>query len=149
MGEERQSGVKFLVQGNNVTGEAWTPDLQIRYTVNANEMCLKLALLGLIRVYVKTTMGRQGRSIWPSASRTVLYQKPISYEFLIVFRELRRPRRRRLRKRHKTEVNSIRQMLAISNGVEFFKTVSKFRIRKSKSLCSCPQRNVKLGNFTS
>ena len=29
-GEERQSGVKFLVYGNNATGEAWTQDLQIR-----------------------------------------------------------------------------------------------------------------------
>ena len=36
-------------------------------------MCLKLALLGLIRVYMRTTMGRQGSSIWPSASRIVLY----------------------------------------------------------------------------
>ena len=30
VGEERQSGVKFLVQGNNATGEAWTQDLQIQ-----------------------------------------------------------------------------------------------------------------------
>ena len=36
-------------------------------------MCLKLALLGLIRVYMESTMGRKGRSIWPSASRAVLY----------------------------------------------------------------------------
>ena len=28
--EERQSGVKFLVQGNNMAGKAWTPDCQIR-----------------------------------------------------------------------------------------------------------------------
>ena len=30
LGEKRQSGVKFLFWGNNVMGEAWTPDLQIR-----------------------------------------------------------------------------------------------------------------------
>ena len=30
VGEERQSGVKFLVQRNNATCKAWTPDLQIQ-----------------------------------------------------------------------------------------------------------------------
>ena len=42
-------------------------------------------------------------------------------------------------------------MLVIFSGVEFFKTVSKFRKRKRKSL-SCrsrPQQNMNLGIFTS
>ena len=29
LGEERRSGVKFLVRGNNATGEAWTPHASI------------------------------------------------------------------------------------------------------------------------
>ena len=46
---------------------------------------------------------------------------------------------------------SNRQMLVIFSGVEFLKTVSKFRKRKRKSL-SCrsrPQQNMNLGIFTS
>ena len=31
LGKERQSGVKFLVLGNNATGEAWSPDFQILF----------------------------------------------------------------------------------------------------------------------
>ena len=44
---------------------------------------------------------------------------------------------------------SMRQMLAIFSGVEFLKTVSKFRKRKNGSLsCSRPPQNV-AGIFTS
>jgi len=45
---------------------------------------------------------------------------------------------------------SIRQLLANFSGVEFWRSVSKFRKRKKKVvLCSRPLQNVKLGSFTS
>ena len=80
----------------------------------------------------------------PKAKRRVVARKRCTKNL-----ELKHQRRRRLRKRHSKKMNlrcfklyrlipsrSIRQMLPIFSGVEFLKTASKIRKRKSKQL-SC------------
>ena len=48
----------------------------------------------------------------------------------------------------RTQSGSICQMLGNFSGVEFLRTVSKFRKKGVILLCLCPPQNVKLGSFT-